>query len=213
MPEGRAAAHDEVRALLAWHANGTLEAAERTRVERHLEECAACREELGLYRGVGEAVHHTRDATWEPPADQLDRLLDALPAEDRFGPSAVASLRRWWEAVTAPTRWVLVAQTALAFVLAVLLVRAPEPRFQTLTSSEAGDAVAARLEVAFAPEVPESELRALLLSAGASIVRGPSPRGVYGLALDEGSDVPAVVAALRRDARVRLAEPLGDPRR
>jgi hypothetical protein len=45
---------------------------------------------------------------------------------------------------------------------------------------------------------------------GLAIVDGPSGSGVYGLALASGSEVtvPAALARLRADPRVRFAEPL-----
>lgn len=217
-PPAGAAEHEAVSALLPWHANATLEPAERSRVERHLVGCSACQEELALLREVQAAVHETREAAWEPPPGQLGRLMERLPpAREERGagaPAQAGALRRWWAELSGSTRLVLAAQTALAAGLAVALLwpPTPPPLYETLTATETL-AGGARLEVAFAEDATERELRALLVAADASIVAGPSPRGIYTVALDPEAQVEAVVRALRNDRRVRFVEPLGDPRR
>ncbi len=206
--------HEAVLALLPWHANGTLEAEERALVARHLTGCAECRAELALCRDGLDAVHLTDDAGWEPPPGQLERLLDRLPPPAE-APGLGVRVRSAWRGQPARIRWVLAAQSALAAGLAGVVLwqaTAPAPStYRTLSRAEASAAPGPRLEIVFAEDATEAQLRALLRAAGGSIVAGPTARGVYTVALAEGASLEAVVASLRADPRVRLAEPLGPP--
>ena len=85
-------------------------------------------------------------------------------------------------------------------------------QYETLSSAPVEAAAGPRLAIAFAAETPEGELRALLQETGARIVEGPSPRGIYTLALDADAPLEDVVARLRAHPGVRLAEPFGDDR-
>ncbi|MDE2403151.1 MAG: hypothetical protein KGM17_00355 [Sphingomonadales bacterium] len=62
--------------------------------------------------------------------------------------------------------------------------------------------------VLFAPQVPADQARLILTRAGARIVTGPSPAGVWQLALAPARR-DAVLAGLRGRGDVRLAETLG----
>ncbi|MDJ0850819.1 MAG: zf-HC2 domain-containing protein [Myxococcota bacterium] len=207
--------HEAVFELLPWHANGSLEPEERSKVERHLVLCTACRDELAVLQDVQRAVHETREAAWEPPPGQLDRLMARLPRASEEGHAAASGpLRRWWGELSGSARLVFAAQTALAAGLAIALLwpEAPPPVYTTLTET-ATSAPEPRLEVAFAEDVTERDLRALLLAADARIVAGPSPRGIYTIALGPEARTEGVVAAFRSDRRVRFVEPLGRPAR
>ena len=67
------------------------------------------------------------------------------------------------------------------------------------------------LQVVFADDITEREIRTLLSSIGATIVAGPTPMAVYTVALVANyREVPAQtqerLALLRAHPRVRLAE-------
>ena len=49
-------AHREAGVLLPWYVNGTLDEAERARVERHVGECVACGREVEGQRRLAEAL-------------------------------------------------------------------------------------------------------------------------------------------------------------
>ena len=44
--------HSDVADLLPWYANSTLDLQERARVERHLADCIACKQDLLVLRNV-----------------------------------------------------------------------------------------------------------------------------------------------------------------
>ena len=58
-------AHTEADRLLPWLANGTLEGEELMRVRAHLDQCAACRNELDWLRSLQGA--YAEEATPVPP--------------------------------------------------------------------------------------------------------------------------------------------------
>lgn len=211
--------HRRVWDLLPWHANATLNPAERAEVEQHLESCVACREELALCRVAGEAVHETRDGAWEPPAEQLDRLLSKLPPSSVSRPDAgpLTRIREWWQALPRPVGWVLAGESAAVAILAAVVLwqaTGPEPSlYETLSSAAPLESTsAAQLQIAFGETTTEPQLRNLLRTAGASIVRGPSELGIYTIALDPSAETERAVRRLRADPHVRLVEPLADLR-
>ena len=109
-------------------------------------------------------------------------------------------------------RGTLLVQSALILIAAVLLLRAPlpdrAPRFETLSDAPAlgiADPAAARLRVVFAPDAPVSHVSALLYSAGARVVGGPSSAGVYTIDVPAAASGP-VLERLRADGQVRFAE-------
>jgi anti-sigma factor RsiW len=197
--------HAEASALLAWYANGTLEPAERARVERHLRECVACSREAGQLRRL--------DALLRSEAEHQDRLAGAmehtclLSSDKPAARMRAPTLRDQWRCLPAWARAALVLQPALLVLLAVTLFagRPGGQVYRTLSAparASAGDLVV----VVFDAQRPERELRALLQRLSARIVDGPDAAGAYALRLVGGREREAL-AALRSDPRVVLAEP------
>ncbi|HEX5759875.1 MAG TPA: hypothetical protein VF121_11820, partial [Thermoanaerobaculia bacterium] len=86
---------------------------------------------------------------------------------------------------------------------------APAAEFRTLAAAAPAPG-AARLRVLFAEETSERALRAVLQRVGGRIVDGPSPLGVYTVALPTGpaaDPLEVVVAHLRAQPEVRFAGP------
>ena len=110
-------------------------------------------------------------------------------------------------------RSALVLQAAVILLAAVLLVRMPlpdrRPRFETLSDAPTATASApgmARLRVVFAPEVTVADVGAVLHTAGAHIVDGPSMVGAFAIDVP-GTAEPDLLARLQSDPRVRFAAP------
>ncbi len=217
--------HDALRELLPWYANGTLDPTEAARAHEHLEGCASCRTELETWRAIGEAAQLTSESEFAPDPEGLENLLERIdPGGSRSG--ATAQPRRaeslWARlgqqvaelaALPSMARWILVGQTAaLVVVLAVPLAsRAPDATFETRTTAPVRSDEA-ELQLVLAADMQLAELQRLVGKIDATIVDGPSPRGVYRLALRGSLDLDAALALLRDEAGVRLAEPLRGPR-
>jgi hypothetical protein len=218
--------HRAVWELLPWYANGTLEGREREAVETHLLSCPSCQAELQRCRDIGTAVHAADETAWSPSPDHFSRLLARIDAAEARGDQDGG----WWERLRVRSarpflalrstphlvRWALAAQGAMILLLAGVLVWQepfpPGPPYRTL--SDGGDHVPrgqVRIQVVFAEDITEKEIRALLTGFGGTIVEGPSPGGVYTVALPLSESSPDLVdpilGAMRAHRKVRLAEP------
>jgi anti-sigma factor RsiW len=218
--------HHEVWEMLPWYVNGTLDDRERASVQAHLMTCAACQAELVRCHDLAAAVRTAADG-WEPSAEHFARVLARLDPT-----TASATPRRgWWDTVRAQyerygamlhrtpplIRWTLVTQSAFTLVFAGMLVwQAPwasERFYRTLSSSSDQTAQKrVQIHVVFAEDITEKEVRALLTEVRGTIVAGPSPFGVYTVAVALSGDARApadkALETLRAHPRVRLAEAL-----
>jgi len=93
--------HD-VAELLPFYANGTLDAAERARVESELATCATCATELGELRALASSLQGRADAA--PPLSE--RAIDAAFARINAAASMTALRTSWW---SAPARYATAA--------------------------------------------------------------------------------------------------------
>jgi hypothetical protein len=216
------ARHREAQDALPWLANGTLHGTELDQVQAHVETCALCRADLALLRTV-HAAGPAPDLDWDPER-ALGRLLPQLdaPAQDAPAvatpPAAPGLLQRWRTRPAANDRTWLRAAVALQFcaiaVLAVLLARLsaqPDSAHDYHVLGAAGANGAARVVVTFRPDTPERELRRIVRASGAHIVGGPTVTDAWLVGAD-GRLAP-VLARLRAEPAVTLAEPLGTDER
>ncbi|HEX9626740.1 MAG TPA: zf-HC2 domain-containing protein [Acidiferrobacterales bacterium] len=184
--------------LLPWYANDTLAGAERERVEAHLSACPRCRDELKLLKMVRAGVQST---PVEPPTEfGLKRLLRDVRREAPH----TARPRLWWQPALAAAALVIVIQGMLLINL--------WPRDSGIVPL--GEPPIAHLQVRFAPQATEAEMRAVLAAVDGVIVDGPGALGLYRIRLTGGADSEAVASALhtlRAQAPV-VAEASPEPR-
>jgi anti-sigma-K factor RskA len=113
-------AHDQFRENLHFYAVGALPQDESQQLERHLSECAECREELSLLNDAAAQIALAVEPT-PPPSRLRERLTTQMQGEHSIAPSRVDRLhsvdlshsRRIW--FWAPA--FAVAALAFAFVL------------------------------------------------------------------------------------------------
>jgi anti-sigma factor RsiW len=199
----RPSEHDAVQELLPWFVTGTLSPAETGRVEGHLADCEACREDLAFERKLAKGVASlplNADDGWQA----MKLRMAAEPSQPRSN-GAVRLLRR-----RVPVAWAMVGSLAASVALAVVItgVRptpAPQPTYHTLGSS-AADAQG-QVVVLFRPDTTEQQMRVVLAAQGARLVDGPTAAGAYVLHIDSGKPDDAI-KALRQSSQVVLAEPL-----
>ena len=215
--------HQKVWEILPWYLNGTLEDHEHEMVARHILGCQSCADELVRCRSIASAVRGGEEAAMTPSPEHFARLMERI---DRASASSAAEpwrirIRDWFEKIhlhfqETPSlfRWALGAQAAAICLLAATITwqASVAPLYQTL--SDAGNVAApgrVHLQVVFAEDITEREIRTLLGSIGATIVAGPSPMAVYTVALAaDDRESPArtreALALLRANPKVRLAE-------
>ncbi|HEY1929533.1 MAG TPA: zf-HC2 domain-containing protein [Caulobacteraceae bacterium] len=179
--------HRQTQALLPWYLTGRLDPDEAGRVEAHLDECGACRDELAAERRLREAV---------------------LSAPEPEFASDLSHRRR-----VPIVAWAAGAMGAIAASVAVAVVtlqpaHAPARHeiYRTLGDTPAPDV--GDVVVVFDPTCSVEQMHEALARARARIVDGPTSGGVYVLRTPHGGR-QAALTALRGSPGVRLAESLG----
>ncbi len=162
--------HERYAEDLAWYALDALRGEERTRVDEHLAECAACRRELEHLRG-DTALLALSTAGPRPPQRARRRLLDAVAREPRVPRIVETSPRRsWWGMLG----W---AAAAAVVIFAVSLWRENAVLKETLASASSQAAKSARemeeLRRIAAPILEPEAQRVTLVAAKAP----PQPQG------------------------------------
>ena len=213
--------HARASELLPWMVNGRIEATEVRWLNDHLERCEACRSELVAQRRIRTAL--TREPTVEfAPQASFNRLWKRIEAEAAGMPSqapSAAPAPRSAQPSVSPIRgavrsWVrltLAAQAAAILVLCgVLWLRPDSVAYRTVTDAAPGPSASGTvIKAIFSDQVRLADVKEILAGAGLVGVSGPSVAGVYALVPRDArsqSLVPAAVARLRADPRVRFAE-------
>jgi hypothetical protein len=196
---------EEILASIPWYPDG-LTADECGAVEAHAADCRACRAELAFVRGDEEPAIELPDAE-----RVYERVLDRITGDDRQAEWAERRMRMGRAA-----RQVSVAAGLLVAVIsgtlttgAIWIVR-EAPTYGTAAADAPAITVSGpHLEVVFRADATAGEIREVLNRAGASVIAGPTQLGVYRLRLSPGSDVSAVIGALREEGRgvATFAEP------
>jgi hypothetical protein len=194
----------ELRELLPWYVNHTLDAATSEEIGMLAERSPLLRSELLWLRQLRGQIQQSRLEADRRPADAgLGTLMALVRAE---GSGKVVQLRTRCSAwLAAPRRFSVPVGLAAAVVLAqaaligALLVRpAPEPLMPLSGEAPVGGQL---LQVTFKPRATEAQIRGLLASLQAEIVSGPGALGVYTLRVPEGQG-PSTLAGLRRDRAI-----------
>jgi anti-sigma-K factor RskA len=90
--------HEQFANDLALYALGALGGEERQVVEKHLEECAACRQELERLQGDMSLLAFSVGGP-KPPARSRDRLMTSIANEPRRAQLRQRKRRIWWNAL------------------------------------------------------------------------------------------------------------------
>jgi hypothetical protein len=213
--------HDEIWLLLPWHANGSLEAGERERVQAHLRVCLLCRREMAAQATLAKRLRHAPrvDISAKP---SFDRLLARIQSGQAAPPKPAAknpwpaAWAEWLLAGRAPPR-LAAACASLLLIAAIPLLpvqrQEPAPGFHTVADSGSLDRFARNdLRVIFAEQATGQEIGRLVSAIQGRIVDGPSPIGLYTVRLAAGGDggepgLARVLARLRGSPSVLFAEP------
>ena len=107
--------HEQFADDLSLYALGALDGAERLAVEKHLQECSACRRELEQLRG-DLALMALSASGPKPPSRSRDRLMAAIAKEPRRAQVRRPKRSAWWNTL----EW---AAAVVAVVIVVLLMR------------------------------------------------------------------------------------------
>jgi hypothetical protein len=187
--------HVQTQHLLPWYVTGVLGEEEAIRIEMHLVECAECREDAEIEKALARQVRTLPcdvDRGWAT----LKARIEGVKAVPRRPPLLARRV---------PIGWAIAAQAVSLAILLPLLAFAPlRPLYRT---QGAPAAASGDLIVVFKPEASEGAIRAILMRNQARIVDGPTAADAYVLRVAAGR-YSAVLARLRTDPAVALAEPL-----
>jgi anti-sigma factor RsiW len=194
--------HRHAELLLPWYANGTLDAAERSRLEAHVSQCPRCQADAAFQARLrdvsGTVVSPTGDAAQGWAA--LRGRLDPKPAiARRPGNGSPWRWTGWWPLA-------LGLQGAVMLGLAVVLVGVtlrPEP-YRALGA--ATSAPGANALVIFRPDATEAQIRAALRAGDARLVGGPTVTDAY--LVQTAGPVPQALERLRAQPAVARVESL-----
>jgi len=182
---------EEIEKLLPWYVTGTLDCAERARVENYLAGSPHACAQLDLIRAEREQAVVVNKALGLPSAGALDRLMASLPtarpslSRRLTGDSPFERVANFFTAPTARgVRWAALAAAAVGVVLAATITCLLVPHsgtYQTAVGQSWGDGISAL--IAFEDEARAPAITRLLVEFDASIVDGPKPGGVYRIRL------------------------------
>ena len=202
--------HRQAERSLPWLVNGTLDDDERAMVERHVETCVDCQQQLAQWRAMQEAcaapTAHALD-----PMPSFTRLRSRLQAARARPPvSRWSAMREAWTMAPPWLRGAVAAPCALLLALAGAWFEREQPTpYRTLGDMPAAEPTAAdaRLVVVFEPGASQARTQQLLHASQARIVDGPNEVGAYVLAVP-AARVASVRDALRGAPGVTLVESL-----
>lgn len=106
--------HEQIIENLPLYALGELQGEDRLSLERHLDGCTDCRDELEKVRGDFAMLAFSVSGP-EPPLRSRQRLMDAIAKEPRHhgrSPQPAVARRSWWRVLE-----LAAAAAAVAFVL------------------------------------------------------------------------------------------------
>jgi anti-sigma factor RsiW len=191
---------DELDLLLPFYVNGTLSAEERRQVESYLERSSHARDEVALLRALRQQVKD--EAIENSPGELgLQRLKREIKQAEQAPPSGDRMTGR---TITVASFWRPLAVAACLVVMVQAGVMVGLGGFGGGDTVEPASGTAAVMQVTFAPDATEEQIRELLQSAGASIADGPTALGIYQLRLvdAEATSVDEALTTLRANGDV-----------
>ena len=219
--------HQWAAGRIPWYVNGTLEAAEAAQLGAHLDECAPCRRDYQTQVRLFEAMQ--ADSTLVFAADpSFKKLMARIATAEDAGPQAAGGVAPVIPLPRAPlshrlrggaTRWlaaaVLLEGLGLGYGAWAWHAHGTitDSAYVTLTAPAPSYRDSPRVRVVFRSGLSVGGLGSLLHDTGAHIIDGPTDANVYTLGFSAPEVTPGVVerrvAALRANADVLFAEPLG----
>ncbi len=186
---------DDIEMLLPWYESGTLDDADRKRVDAWLAKDPSLGDRLALVREEREAAVEANEAAGAPGPGALDRLMASIEAEAKPSLAAgKADLGGWVSRlfgapVPAGLQWAAAAAVILIIVqagaLGVLVSSGglQGVGYETASRESTVPAEGTFALVRFSDEASASEIAGFLSEADMVIVDGPKPGGVWKIRL------------------------------
>jgi hypothetical protein len=188
--------HSEVKSLLPWFLNGTLDEHEQARLTEHLGRCEECQD---------DARKMVRMARMFSPQAGQDEIRSATR---RASADFVATLhlqgtrtRARWR----PGRTVTVVVMLLMLGIGISVMWPRTDLYRTLGTTPT-DMQGEVVQIVFSSDASEKSIREVLLANDNKVLSGPTRQGVYRVALGAGQRVEIVIARLQNHPDVIFAE-------
>jgi hypothetical protein len=213
--------HQQIRLLLPWYVNQSLQPEERESVERHIRHCLLCRQELVSLEQLAKTFADATDSEMDADAS-FANLYSKLPRKAvnkrLSSPSANSVANRWAK---------LSRQSYITFAVAASLLLAVIPltlytgqtitadNYYTLSDKKSPAATGKELRIVFSKSLSDAEIDAILAKIHGRRIEGPNRVGAFTVGLDNAKNSPdqveAAIALLRSQQDVLLAEPVAQP--
>lgn len=216
--------HTQIIAALPWYVNGTLAGDEYEHVKTHLVQCMTCTKEVETLKKLETAIQQQDIKTsWQPGQAHLQSIFNQIDqAEQTAQPANDETITIWQKICNgfdtlfdAPSaiRWTVAAQSALVVMLSIVIVMLM-PNNNTATYFETystekplASTSKPQVRVVFSETMALKALTALLSEHSATIIDGPSPRGVITIQLNSNdADSSTILSTLRKSKYVEFAE-------
>lgn len=193
----------ELRQLLPWYVNGTLDAATQWGIDSLIHRSPLLASEVTWLMHLREQIQNLPDEVAQrSPSAGLDTLLARVRAEQSGKVSALPLRNRLNAWLTSPRKFSIPVGLAAAVVLTqaamigALLSRPPAEHLAPLSANApTGNTL---LQMTFKPQATEIQIRSLLASVQGDMVAGPGALGVYVVRVPDGQG-SAALAKLRND--------------
>jgi hypothetical protein len=195
----------DIHELLPFYVNGTIKSAEKDLVEQAIKTDPALLAEVEFLKKLRDEVQ-AQEFENSPGELGLKRLQKAI-AEEEINNDPISRAKN---KITKEQNW---GWRAVAITACLLLVLQSAVTFSTYSRNDLSAAGGSYgfprggniVNVTFAPDAQEENIRALLLAVDVTIVNGPSALGVYQISVPK--DVEATVNKLK--AHSNLIESVG----
>lgn len=193
----------ELRQLLPWYVNGTLDIATRWDIDSLIRRSPLVGSEVTWLLRLHECIQNLPDeAAQRSPVAGLDTLLARVRAEQsgKVTPLPLRNRLNVW--LASPRKFSVSVGLAAAVVLTqaamigALLSRPPVDHLAPLSANApVGNTL---LQITFKPQATEIQIRSLLASVQGDLVAGPGALGVYVVRVPDGQGT-AALAKLNND--------------
>ncbi len=188
---------NHLKEIIPFYLNGTLSEDEKKRVEEVLEKNPEMKRELLEFSRIKEVFDN--EPFPEPPAYIYRKIEDRIRAEERsILKRLMAFLKSLYDSRT--VSWGLVGVQAV-FIL-FLFFRASSPTYRTLSTAPSHQGT--YINVVFNENIREKTLRSLLTRVGATIVEGPTEKGLYVIKLERTANAEEAIKILKDSGKVKL---------
>jgi hypothetical protein len=203
---------EELRELIPLYLNQRLSEKERRTFEDGLHQYPELKSELKEFSEIKEIYKEIEEDVSLPSDAIFQRVLKNIQPQIKI--SLIPPKKSFLEQIQDVLKWVFhsprlswgVVAVQLAIILLLLITLPKEDLFRTLTSRTPKPAEGVKINVIFDKEAKEKEIMDLLIKAGAIIIRGPSPEGLYIVEVERKQDIKKVIENLKEARIVKFAE-------